>query len=393
MNKKKILLSVSITSMVAITGAVLVINGGLNSSSAFATNDVVWHHYAAVAPTENKHGSKEFWASSADGCATHTFTDPGVECIEHDFSKYDSFASLSRDDDRYVWCLNEQWGLGIVPVLREGDTMTYGLYPQKNVNDSALISALNALTKPDNNGYYFYDNAYYAKVSATPYNSSYVFDNGTTIVSGTTYWFKCEPITWNILSDNNGDFYLLSSVLLDFHRYNEYYFGPKNGRYSSNYQYSEIRSFLNNDFYNSAFALGNSYIQTTTVDNSASTTNSSPNSFACNNTQDKVFLPSYQDFINSSYGFSTSSDKTETRYCKTTDWARARGANYYQEIGSFTYNGYYWTRSPYSEYSTGTDAWLVDVLGHLDVHPVDNNYTSVRPAITIKNAQFKKNTN
>lgn len=93
MNKKKILLSVAATSMIAITGAIMAITGSLKSLSVFATNGEVWHHYAAVAPTETTHGSKEFWASSTDGCATHTFTDPGVTCVEHDFSTYDSFAS------------------------------------------------------------------------------------------------------------------------------------------------------------------------------------------------------------------------------------------------------------------------------------------------------------
>lgn len=112
MNKNKVLLSVAVTSMI-IFGAVLVFNGGLNSSSVFATNDEVWHHYAAVDPTETTHGSKEFWASSVDGCATHTFTDPGpgVTCVDHDFSTYDSFATLTCDDDRYVPSVNESLAL------------------------------------------------------------------------------------------------------------------------------------------------------------------------------------------------------------------------------------------------------------------------------------------
>ena len=171
MNKKKVLLSVTATSMIAVTGAVLVINGGLNSSSAFATNGEVWHHYAAVAPTETTHGSKEFWASSTDGCATHTFTDPGVTCVEHTFSAYESFATLSCDDDRYVPSGNES--LGITPMFStKNKTVTYGLYPQKNVNDSSLVSALNALTTPESNGWYLYNNEHYAKLSATPYTDN-----------------------------------------------------------------------------------------------------------------------------------------------------------------------------------------------------------------------------
>ena len=292
----------------------------------------------------------------------------------------------------------EEWNIshGIIPTLSEdGKTMTYGLYPQTNVDSPALLSALDELTTPESNGWYLYDNDYYAKVSATPCNSSYVFDNGTAIVPGTNYWFKCEPITWNVLSKSYARYYVVSFVLLDAHCY----YNSEDNRiiegetiYPNNYEYSDIRTWLNNDFYNSAFALGNSYIQTTTVDNSASTTDSSTNSYACNNTQDKVFLPSYQDYINSNYGFSPSIDLTNTsntRYCKTTDWARARGAAYSTKSSSYylfdtLYNGYYWTRSPISDKDGARGAWMVETDGtFLGIGVWASGY-SVRPAMTIK---------
>ena len=271
---------------------------------------------------------------------------------------------------------------GEFPILSEdGKTLTYGLYPQTNVNDSDLVTALNELTTPESNGWYLYDNEYYAKVSATPHFTGFKFNNGTTIVSGTTYWFKCEPIIWNVLSDNNGEYYILSSVLLDAHRYDELYYDVKDGHCANNYEYSEIRAWLNNDFYNSTFALGSSHIQTTTIDNSAATTNSTSNSYACNYTQDKVFLPSYKDYFNSSYGFSTSNDITSSRCCKTTDWARARGSEY-NSNSSGNYNGYYWTRSPSS--SRSYYAWYVSNAGDLYNYNVDRANFSVRPALTIK---------
>ena len=385
MNKNKILLSAAMTSMI-IFGAVLVFNGGLNSSSVFATNDEVWHHYAAVAPTETTHGSKEFWASSVDGCATHTFTNPGpgVTCEEHVFSTYDSFAALTCDDDRYVPSVNES--LGITPMFSaKNKTVTYGLYPQTVVDDSSLVDALNALTTPESNGWYLYNDEYYAKVAAKPYDSSYKFDNGTTIVKKTTYWFKCEPIVWNVLSNSNGKRYILSSVLLDAHCYhNSQSSRTIDGKtvYANNYKYSDIRTWLNNDFYNSAFALGNSHIQTTTVSNSASTTNSTENPYACDSTQDNVFLPSYKNYIKSSYGFSESTSPTNTRYCRTTDWARARGA-WYETSSSYLYNGHYWTRSPRSDHAYS--AWYVRYDGYVDEvrRFVDTTFVSVRPAIKI----------
>ena len=293
----------------------------------------------------------------SDG-ATYTFTMPA--------SDYSLVAQFCTEEEKYA----------TIPFISDdGKTITYGLYPQTNVNNSSLVSALNALTTPESNGWYLFESGYYAKVSAKPYMSPVKFDNGTTIVRGTTYWFKCEPIVWNVLCNNSGEYYIVSSVLLDAHcYYNSTSTRTIDGQtvYPNNYKYSDIRAWLNEDFYNSAFALGNSHIQTTTVDNSATTTNSEINSYACANTEDKIFLPSYKDYINSSYGFSnhTYSDGSR-RECKTTDWARARGAI-----------GWYWTRSPDSGYSA--QAWSVGSDGYITRDYVDYTFVSVRPGLSIE---------
>ena len=60
----------------------------------------------------------------------------------------------------------------------------------------------------------------------------------------------------------------------------------------------------------------------------------------CNDTKDKVFLPSYQDYRNTNYGFASTNSASTTRECETTDWAKANGA-YYPAAS-------YWTRSPHS---------------------------------------------
>ena len=380
MNKKKVLLSVAVTSMIAATGAVLAINGGLKSSSVFATNGEVWYHYAEIAPTSTRHGSKEFWASSTDGCATHQFVSPGVASIDRNFLDNEYFYSLTNEDDRYIAPTSSS------PIIN-GNTVTYGIYPQTVLTDEELVSNLNNDAKEQTNGWYLYDGDYYAKVSATPNSSSYKFDNGTTISSGTTYWFKCEPIVWNVLNNNSGEYYIVSSVLLDAHCY----YNSTSTRtideqtvYANNYKYSDIRTWLNEDFYNSAFALGNSHIQTTTVDNSAATTDKTSNKYACANTQDKVFLPSYQDYINSSYGFPTQ----ESRCCRTTDWARARGAYLFSQTGAYAYNDYYWTRSPRPDGSHY--AWIIYADGSLDYSDVIDTTVSVRPGLSITIAQFTK---
>ena len=253
------------------------------------------------------------------------------------------------------------------PTLSEdGKTITYGLYPQTHVGDENLISSLNGLTNPESNGWYLFEGSYYANIKANPCLSNYKFDDGSSIVKGDTYWFKCEPIVWNVLNKNNNEYYLLSSILLDAHKYDDN---------SNNYQDSDIRNWLNNEFLNSAFSLNDSHILITSVDNSASTTDSASNPYTCENTEDKVFLPSYQDYLNSDYGFTASTDPTDTRISRITDYAIARGAST---------NPWYWTRSSCSEDAKWV--WFVSRSGKIDYETVVANSAfscCVRPAINI----------
>ena len=196
------------------------------------------------------------------------------------------------------------------------------------------------------------------------------------------------------MSGTNEEYYTLSNTLLDVHCYYDYSSSSErtiDGQtiYNNNYEYSDIRLWLNNQFFDSAFALNSKNIQITLVDNSAATTQAtSENNYACNDTMDKVFLPSYQDYINSAYGFSTSGDSSDTRCCKVTDWARARGANCSTDT-SYLYNGYYWTRSPTTEYLSSY-AYNVTYKGALSTgfssftqRTVGNTHYCVRPAISI----------
>ena len=305
-----------------------------------------------------------------------------IKNIIGDEEKTFNYAYLTGDSWDFKWLFTK-------PLLsNDGKTITYGLYPQKKVDDSLLIENLNELTEPESNGWYLFEDNYYANVKADPCGYKYVFDNNEIIESGTTYWFKCEPIVWNVLSQNDNLCYVVSSVILDSHSY----YHSRSSRIidgktveANNYEYSDIRSWLNEDFYNSAFALENSHIQTTIVDNSADTTGIITNSYVCSDTEDKVFLPSYKDYIDSNYGFSTELEISDTRYCKTTDWARARGTFVYSQTTNkeiYMNNGCYWTRSPHSD--SPDHCWVVSCGGSLaDGLYVNTSEYSVRPAITV----------
>lgn len=217
------------------------------------------------------------------------------------------------------------------PILSlDRKTVTFGLYPQNNVNDQIIVSALNSMNNPDSNNWYCYNDEFYTKVVANPYFSNYTFDNGDSVKEGKTYWFKCEPICWNVLKNENNEYFLSSKNLLDVQSYcqtTETREIEGNTIYPNNYKYSDLRNWLNNGFYNLAFAFGENAILTTDVDNSKASNSTDIDSYTCENTLDKVFSLSYQDAINETYGFDAMYNVTsENRIAKVTDFAKAKGA-------------------------------------------------------------------
>ncbi len=295
-------------------------------------------------------------------------TDSGV--TEGSVPEYKGATPTRPDEGGYEYSFSG-WSPSVTPAYSNAtytatfaaSRAAYGLYPQTHVSDAVITARLDALTTTESNGWYLLDGTYYAKETANPYGTSYTFDDGTTITEGTAYWFRCEPIKWDILSSSNGAYSLVSSALLDPHRYDSS---------SNNYAKSEIRSWLNGGFYDTAFSLDDSCIQTVTVGNSAATTGSSTNIYACENTNDKVYLLSYQDYGNAEYFANDAA-----RLCKPTDWAKANGAY----VSSEGY-GWYWSRSPYSR-NSGC-AWSVYGGGDLDYDYVSVGNRCVRPSLQIK---------
>ena len=297
---------------------------------------------------------------------------------------------------------------GKIPVVSsDSKTVTYGLYPQTVVSDTELIKELDKLTTTASNGWYLYDNAYYAKQSVTKYVSdwswetvdTYTFSDGSEVVTGDTRWFKCEPISWKVLTiSTTGSGYntysLVSNLILDNQRFNERFTGKnEKGYYANNYEQSEIRSWLNGEFYNLAFGLDKSYIKKVTVDNSESSTQTTTtNPYVCNNTNDNVYLLSDADYQNTSYGFSVESytDKASLR-CQVTDYSLAKSIQMYSGT-DYSRCGSYYTRSPIDFVST--QASLIEYFGYMfpgrEINQCGiykdyyvDKYEGVRPGITI----------
>lgn len=75
----------------------------------------------------------------------------------------------------------------------------FGMYPQSLKTDDVKI-----ISKTQNRyGYYKgSDGYYYAKIKAYPSIRKAYFSNKNEIIAGKTYYFKVEPIKWNIIEDN-----------------------------------------------------------------------------------------------------------------------------------------------------------------------------------------------
>ena len=274
---------------------------------------------------------------------------------------------------------------GAVPFISEDQkTVTYGLYPQTHVGDPDLVNELNKLGSSaiGDNHWYLYQGSYYAKVVAEPYFFSLAYSDGSPIIDGETAWFKCEPISWRVLSNDDG-YFLMSEMTLDnmYYTTHESSYDDEQGKYVSisNYYHSDLRSWLNDDFLNSAFALNNEYVATTTVDNSFDTCNGKNTWNASPDTEDKVFLPSYKDMTTFAYGFPSNENASESRTSKATDYAMAKHV-YAYEGETYLHNSIYWTRSPDSNYRVYVSSVSWD--GKMTSEHATKN-RGVRPCITL----------
>lgn len=333
---------------------------GTLSSVEEETYTVIWKNYdeTILEFDDNvKYGS----TPSYDG-DTPQKVEEGIEYI---FDGWSPSITNVESNQVYIATFKSNNKNYLPSISSEGKKIYYGLYPQSYVSDKSLVESLNLLS-PEKNGMYLFDGSYFTKIVASTYKSGkYEFDDGTDIVNGETYWFRYDLIEWDILTNDGENYYLLSSVLLDNHNfYNNYEDRIINNEkiYSNNYEYSDIRKWLNEDFYTSAFSFNNKYVEKTTIGN---------------NIEDNVSLLSYQEYL--SYGFDNKNGISSTRECKVTEYARAKGA-WCSSENDYMFNGSYWTRSSASNYYT---AYNVNSGGYISEYAVDGASHCARPYITI----------
>lgn len=306
-----------------------------------------------------------------------------------------------------------------LPVNAEtGGSFYLGTYPQSEVTDTELLSVFENLTLSwQSYGYYEgdeaeenhvqsnymsyadfeYENEKYRAVTFAKYRDcfdtdvdettySYQDDNG--YEPNTVYYFKFEPIKWNILDTGSG--LALAELVLDAQpfsktSYNDgysiYYKDAGLKYYANNYAESTIRQWLNSDFYNTVFTEEEKgKIAITTCENVAS--DEADLKFNSATTHDKVCLLSQSQVEDSSLGFTENAD----RMALATDYAKVQGA--FSTNSKYSGYAYWWTRTP-GNYSQGAVriSFLGKVMGSTIV-----TYTStgVRPAITFSDGTQKE---
>ena len=245
--------------------------------------------------------------------------------------------------------------LTVKAAISVGDIISFGAWPQTIKSEDITITNETKVV-----GMFTYykgsDDEWYAKSSENSQKYNCKYSDGTIVGQGGTgeKYFKVEPINWRVLTDNySGKKLLLAESILVNKRFDDK---------SNNYEDSEIRSWLNGYFLNTAFSDGEqSDISIIRIDNSSLSTNpdedatlweNGENQYACDNTEDKIFLLSVQEVTTASYGFDTDPyackgdgiHEGSSRIRITTDFAKASGAWQSTETG---YGGWWWLRSPY----------------------------------------------
>lgn len=176
-----------------------------------------------------------------------------------------------------------------------------------------------------------------------------------------------EPIEWIVLDVQENQALLLSRYTLDSKPYNDTY-GPVT------WETCSLRNWMNDTFLNTAFTEAEKkQIVLTEVDNSRTQGNSEWRISGGNNTEDYIFLLSYEE---SEQYFDSAFD----RMCLPTNYAVSQGADIRVHDDGVTESGWWWLRSPGE---AEHHASFVNFDGTRYSNAVGNEYLSVRPALWV----------
>ena len=322
------------------------------------------------------------------------FTDDKMYLIEWEGNTY-NYVNMGKYPQRYV-----------------GNTMNAELEALLQANDTSLVETTKVYTTFDDcnlpsstsakdatpilvesKEYTYIDGNTYVRMETPDFNSSsYTYMNGETVTNQAS-WYKIEPIQWRVLNPTEietENAVLLSELALSA---NTSFYPTSTTSYGdiNNYARSDnaIRNYLTTYFYNQALTseeqakvTGRNFtegeLEYNGVDEADITSALS---------DQKVWLPTRADYINSSYGFSTSTGTDDTRPCSPSDFALAN-YSYLYTSSSYTTPARqsggtvnYWASSAASDSSIASG---VDRSGAVVSYFVSFVTYAARPALLFK---------
>lgn len=204
--------------------------------------------------------------------------------------------------------------------IKKGDIIEFGLYPQSIISPNVYIEK----KESDSTYYIGSDKEKYVVVKTEAFDDkNQKFSNGTKIEKGEEYFFRLEPIKWEVLETKGDEILLFSTLILDGHKFD---------KRSNIYKDSEIKKWLENDLYNMAFTDEEKrMIKETLVKDQDN---------VLNNIFSNIFLLSESEIKNTSYGFKKGI--CDDNRCKmATDYAKAKKVL----ADKKTQTSVYWLRS------------------------------------------------
>ena len=231
-----------------------------------------------------------------------------------------------------------------------------------------------------------------------------------------------EPIKWRVLEKKDGELFLMADQSLESIQYNQEVnkTNPDTGELDLSWANSDLREWLNDDFYDDAFTSAEKEdINLTTV--TADKSLQKPNLDQGPDTQDYVYILSMQEALNAKYGFANNyistgapagtSDVSNTRCSVNTDYTKRTHSNksntlnfndehqstvtgeqeptIYKKILSQSYDNYddcgiWWLRTIKSISTYPYYMYRVDYNGIIKEKPGPENNACVRPVIKVK---------
>ena len=226
----------------------------------------------------------------------------------------------------------------------------FGSYPQTEVTGDALTTAITGASY-DGNGDAWVDGVKYRRISKSDTNNDTYFGDAQ------YRYFKWERIKWRVLKNDGSTLFLAADKGLDCKDYNEVY--------TSTWEDCTLRSWLNNEFYGTAFSSGE---QTAiAAQDVVNEDNPDYNTEGGNDTRDNVYLLSIGEVTNSEYGFCEDYNTySVSRRIQASDYAHARGG-YISTGSTYKGNSWWWLRSSGSNAFSAADVnnnGYVDRLGY-----------------------------